>query len=182
MKSKVFFLVIAALGVIGTVKAQNNRDYQDRRDYQDNRDYQQNRQDYPRDRNYNNDDLYARCQGNPYGNYAFDDRNPFDTRSRYYDPQNPFDPRPVYIANRHGRWNEWDYRNTASPYDFCDNRRRWADRYYPVDPRNPYDIRNRYQSYGYNQPSRVIVVPAPAPPRVVYAPRGYGYYRHHRGW
>ena len=168
MKHKLIGLLIATLGLTTALKAQDlNGNYQSQN--QDNYPQQRdrNRDNYPQkrdkdnDRNRNegyyddyDDDLYARRQGNQYGNYPFDNRNPFDTRSQSYDPRNPFDPRPIYDQYRHGRWNDNDYRYNADPFDYCPNRQLWAFRFYPLDPRNPYDIRNifgnRRNGYGYN--------------------------------
>lgn len=167
MKTKIMSALIALLGLTTALNAQtlngndnfqgNNR----REEYPQQRgnDYPQQNGGYnnnPNNGGYygNDDDLYGRRQGNQYGNYPFDNRNPFDTRSQNYDPRNPFDPRPVYDRNRNGRWNENDYRYNANAYDYCPNRQAWANRYYPLDPRNPYDVRNIYQNrgngYGYN--------------------------------
>ncbi|MBB6004856.1 hypothetical protein [Arcicella rosea] len=195
MTIKLFSLLIFTVGLANTTMAQDrnysnrgrdsqnrDRDYQQQQNYpdrdRDNRDYRDNRNDDRYDnRNDNNYDVYARCDNNRYGNYDFDRRNPFDTRSPNYDPRNPFDPRPVYDPYRHSRWNEFDFRSNVDPFDFCDSRRVWASRYYPLDPRNPYDIRNRYQERvvyrGARRPSRpVIVVTVP-----IFG-RGHA---HHRG-
>jgi hypothetical protein len=158
MKKNAIGLLIALLGLTTALEAQNiNGNYQGQ-----NRDnYPQNGNSYPQqdnrnpnNGNYNNDDLYARRQGNQYGNYQFNNGNPFDTRSQNYDPRNPFDPRPIYNQNGNGRYNDNDYRYNADPYDFCQNRQSWASRYFPLDPRNPYDVRNVYSNrgngYGYN--------------------------------
>lgn len=168
MKTKIMSALIALLGLTTALSAQtyNGNSYPQQRenDYpQQNGGYNQggyNQQGGYNNQNNNggnygnNDDLYARRQGNQYGNYPFDNRNPFDTRSQNYDPRNPFDPRPVYDQNRHGRWNDNDYRYNGNPFDYCQNRQTWANRYYPIDPRNPYDVRNIYQNrgngYGYN--------------------------------
>lgn len=185
MNIKLFSLLVLTVGLANSGKAQDrnysNRDYQNRdRDYQqqqnypdrnrDNRDdrnddrYDNNRNNnYGNNGNNNNYDVYARCDDGSYGSYSFDRRNPFDTRNPNYDPRNPFDPRPVYDPYRHSRWNEIDFRSNADPFDFCDNRRVWANRYYPVDPRNPYDIRNRYLNrynggYARRAPSRPVIV------------------------
>ncbi|MEA5427024.1 hypothetical protein [Arcicella lustrica] len=192
MTIKLFSLLIFTVGLANTAMAQDrnysnrdrdfqnrDRDYNQQQNYPDrDRDNRDNRDDDRYDnRNNNNYDVYARCDNNRYGNYDFDRRNPFDTRSPNYDPRNPFDPRPVYDPYRHSRWNEIDFRSNADPFDFCDSRRAWASRYYPLDPRNPYDIRNRYQERvvyrGVRRPSRpVIVVTVP-----IFG-RGHG---HHRG-
>lgn len=209
MNRTLFSLLLIALGLGTTVAKAQDRNYSNRgyqngdRNYQQNDNYsdRNNRNDDYSDRNnrnnnYNdrdnrNDDFFARCDNNRYGRYDFDARNPFDTRSPNYDPRNPFDPRPVYDPYRHSRWNEIDFRSNADPFDFCENRRVWASRYFPLDPSNPYDIRNRYMnqwnnnSYAYGRGSygrdygrrrqapAVIIVPVPAP-------RGYGHDHYHR--
>lgn len=174
MKTKIMSALIALLGLTTALNAQTlngNDNFQGNRreeypqqrgnDYpQQNSGYNQQGGGYNKNPNNgggyygNDDDLYGRRQGNQYGNYPFDNRNPFDTRSQNYDPRNPFDPRPVYDQNRHGRWNDYDYRYNGNAYDYCPNRQAWANRYYPIDPRNPYDVRNIYQNrgngYGYN--------------------------------
>jgi hypothetical protein len=180
MKRTIFCLLIAALGLVSTVNAQN-RNYPNGNNYPNNNNYP-NGNNYPNNNGnnnypqqpqgrYNDDDLYARCDNNRYGNYPVDVRNPFDTRSQAYDPRNPFDPRPVYDAYRHNRWNDYDYRNNANPFDYCENRRVWAERYYPLDSRNPYDIRNQYQNRRGNRYENdrrapaVVIVPVPVPQR-----------------
>jgi hypothetical protein len=100
--------------------------------------------------------------GNNNGNYDRDQRYSQQDYSRYgaydLDHQNPY-----------------DYRSRA--YTSCQsNRRNNYSTNYPIDPRNPYDIRNQQQGgYGYNNQARVVVVP---PPVVVYPQNGH---RHHHG-
>lgn len=106
----------------------------------------------------NNDYAYGRG-GNP-NNYPFDDRNPYDTRNRSFDNYNPYDPRPSYDKHGHGRCNDDDYRCACEAKVYCGHRQRWASSHYPLDPRNPYDVRN--QRPNGNGDGRKVVVVRPA--------------------
>lgn len=153
MKRNIFLSTIAilSLGLVLVASSTFAQGYDRRNDYNRNNPY-----------NDNHYDDYSRNA--PSREFPLDPRNPYDERSRVFDTRNPYDPRPVYDNHSHGRYNDYDYRCNCDTYSYCSHRQQWANRYFPVDPRNPYDIRNnprRFDSYSYNNRrgrERVVIV------------------------
>jgi hypothetical protein len=139
-----------------------------------------------RDRDHDSDDRPRHDQ--PYENNRRNDRrNEYerDDRRNEYDRDDHDRVRDYEGGGNNYRRNPYDYRNlpndwerrSSARFDWYrfdwDNRydprfgnRDYYDIYFPWDPRNEYDIRNRRDFYGNNQywsggcrPNRVIIVP-----------------------
>lgn len=172
---KIFtFATVLAL-VASTSFAQKNRDrderYENRDRDDDGRDNRNERNGrYERDR-YDRDNDYGRHHHDRRnGRFADrdDDRRIEDyRRGRYHFKNNPYDCRNFpnrweRMNNRDFDWYYFDFNNRFDPRNNFGNR---FDPYFPWDPDNRWDIRNRSEYYGNNyywngpRPSRIIIVP-----------------------
>ncbi len=157
MKIKIF-VAIGVFLIMNSTLAQRN----ERRNDRNERDYRDENYDR-RDRNYSNNDRrynneYERDDNDRIRDY---ERGRSDYRRNPYDYRNlpsDWDRRPA----RRFDWYSFDWDNR---YDPRFGNRDYFDLYFPWDPNNPYDIRNRQNYYGNNQywnggrPNRIVIVP-----------------------